>query len=142
MEAPRTRIVIGAYLRQKGICPYCQRSVTTDNATWEHVIPRAWGGPNVGSNVVLACQACNSAKSALESFISNNFGRELDMGSRAALFVLRCMKLNRLPYKKRRLPQDTYLRMAEDLREAADAWIRAGRVTIPELTDKTRGAFI
>jgi hypothetical protein len=141
VEAPRTRIVIDAYLKQKGQCPYCQNEVTKHNATWEHILPRAWGGPNIGLNIILACEPCNNAKSAIESLISNSFGTELDMGSRAALFILRCMKLNR-GRRKAKLPPGTYLRMAEHMQFTADDWIQNGRVTIPELTDQTRGAFI
>ncbi len=141
MEAPRVRITIAAYLLQKGMCPYCQRPVTQSNATWEHILPRGWGGPNVGTNVILACQDCNSAKSAIESFISNRFAKEMDMGSRAALFMMRCMKLNQQK-KKAVLPRDTYLRMAKHVQITADEWVRNGQVVIPELSDKTRGAFI
>ncbi len=144
MMEPRTRIVIGAYLRQKGLCPYCQRPVTVDNATWEHIIPRAWGGHNLDLNIILACEPCNNAKSAIESLISNNFSKELDLGSQAALFILRCMKMNRGRQRKAkiRLPKDTYLRMAVNMQLVAEDRLRQGRVTVPELTDQTRGAFI
>lgn len=142
MEAPRVRLALAAYLRQEGICPYCLCPVTPKNATWEHVIPKSWGGLNGRKNVILACQRCNSVKSVIESFISNEFSRELDMGSRAALFVMRCMKLNGRRKKKVSLPKDTYLRMAVSVQVAADAWIQKRQVTIPEMSPETRGAFI
>ncbi len=136
--------MIGAYLQQRGLCLYCQRPVTVHNATWEHIIPRAWGGHSLDLNVVLACEPCNNAKSAIESLISNNFSKELDLGSQAALFILRCMKMNRgrSRHRKVKLPQDTYLRMAVHMQIVAEDRLRLGQVTIPELTDQTRGAFI
>ena len=144
MMAPRTRIVIGAYLQQKGLCLYCQRPVTVDNATWEHIIPRAWGGQNVNLNIILACHSCNNAKSAIESLISNNFDQELDLGSKAALFILRCMKMNRGRGRsqKVKLPRDTYLRMAINMQLVTDDRLRIGQVAIPELTDQIKGAFV
>lgn len=142
MLTPRTRTVIGAYNKQKGLCPYCERAVTSHNATWEHIIPRAWGGSNVEPNIILACEPCNSAKSAIESMISSNFSKELDIGSRAALFILRCMKINKGKNRKIKLPKGTYLRMAVNMQERADEWIRSGAVSLPELTDQNRGAFI
>lgn len=142
MLTPRTRTVIRAYIKQEGLCPYCERAVTGKNATWEHIIPRAWGGQNVEPNIILACEPCNSAKSAIESLISSGFSKELDIGSRAALFILRCMKINKGKHKKRGLPKGTYLRMAVNMQERVDEWIRSGAVVLPELTDQNRGAFI
>ncbi len=142
MEVPRTRIVIGAYLRQQGLCPYCKLPVTKENATWEHIIPKAWGGANSGLNIILACQACNTAKSAIESLISSNFKEDVDITSKAALFILRCMKLNTRPHRKHKLAIDTYLRMAVNMQTVAEDWARNGKVALPELNSQTRSAFI
>ena len=142
MMPPKTRIVIGAYLQQKGMCPYCRRPVTVKNATWEHIIPRAWGGHTLNLNVILACEPCNNAKSAIESLISNGFSKDLDFGSQAALFILRCMKMNRSRNRKVKLPKDTYLHMAIQMQAVAEDRLRCGRVTIPELPGDLQGAFI
>lgn len=58
--------------RDKGICHYCLNYTTRKrnksgkqqpwNATKEHIVPRSLGGPNVMSNYVLACAACNNRR--------------------------------------------------------------------------------
>lgn len=40
-------------------CEYCQ---STENLSWDHIIPRAKGGPDTGENGVWACRSCNSSK--------------------------------------------------------------------------------
>ena len=42
------------------LCFYC--GVRTDYPTIDHVIARAWGGPNVPWNKVKACRDCNNRK--------------------------------------------------------------------------------
>lgn len=44
----------------RGVCTYCNREAKT---TFDHIIPRANGGPDEISNMVPACQSCNSSKS-------------------------------------------------------------------------------
>jgi 5-methylcytosine-specific restriction endonuclease McrA len=43
-------------------CAYCQRPLDDTNRTVDHVVPRVRGGSNHVSNLVLACQLCNSMK--------------------------------------------------------------------------------
>lgn len=44
----------------RGVCTYCNRESDT---TFDHIIPRDKGGPDEISNMVPACQSCNSSKS-------------------------------------------------------------------------------
>lgn len=43
----------------KKCCEYCQ---STENLSWDHIIPRAKGGPYTGENGVWECRSCNSSK--------------------------------------------------------------------------------
>ncbi|WP_448190770.1 HNH endonuclease [Azospirillum sp. sgz301742] len=47
---------------QGGRCFYCGEPVGA-NATFDHVIPQAYGGADVAANIVLAHRRCNQAKS-------------------------------------------------------------------------------
>ena len=40
-------------------CEYCQ---STENLSWDHLIPRVKGGADNGDNGVWACRSCNSSK--------------------------------------------------------------------------------
>lgn len=40
-------------------CEYCQ---STENLSWDHLIPRVKGGPDTAENGVWACRSCNSSK--------------------------------------------------------------------------------
>lgn len=48
--------------KQKGRCKYCNRSLELQAATFDHVVPKALGGANRVSNLVLACVECNRKK--------------------------------------------------------------------------------
>lgn len=48
-------------------CEYCFASLTFEKTTLEHVKPRCMGGKHGFSNLVLACQGCNSRKSRLDN---------------------------------------------------------------------------
>ena len=47
------------FLRDKFMCQYCSSS---DDLTFDHVIPRSKGGQTTWDNVVAACSPCNLAK--------------------------------------------------------------------------------
>ena len=42
-----------------GVCSYCG---ATDNLALDHILPQAFGGKDVGDNLVYACRSCNSSK--------------------------------------------------------------------------------
>ena len=43
-------------------CPYPDRGTPANPLTADHIVPLAWGGRNVRSNMQTMCRACNSAK--------------------------------------------------------------------------------
>lgn len=45
-------------------CWYCGLNLTR-RKTWDHVVPKAKGGYNFPSNLVIACKRCNTDKAAL-----------------------------------------------------------------------------
>jgi len=58
--AQRERIIA----RDGGCCAYCERALDADETHYiDHVIPHSAGGQTVDANGVLACSACNLAKS-------------------------------------------------------------------------------
>ena len=46
-------------------CAYCD---SAGPLQWEHIVPRALGGPDCFDNLVLACPACNRAKGARDPY--------------------------------------------------------------------------
>ena len=61
------------YIRDLGMCQYCECKVSKDAATIDHVIPRSKGGPTTWENCVLSCERCNTKKAnKLLSEISMN----------------------------------------------------------------------
>ena len=50
------------YERDAWRCEYCGETVSPDNATLDHVVPRSLGGGNEAENLVTACLPCNSIK--------------------------------------------------------------------------------
>lgn len=53
---------INVYLRDEWTCQYCNDRKQTRELTFDHVIPRAKGGETSWTNIVAACQPCNSRK--------------------------------------------------------------------------------
>lgn len=50
------------FRRDREICGYCGERYARRELTRDHLLPRARGGKDVWSNVVTACQACNTRK--------------------------------------------------------------------------------
>lgn len=48
--------------RDKGCCFYCGESLSWDNKTVDHVIPKSKGGPHRAWNLVISCFTCNKEK--------------------------------------------------------------------------------
>lgn len=51
------------FYRDHGVCAYCEKELTVDQVTFDHVMPRKRGGHHGWDNVVAACADCNSRKS-------------------------------------------------------------------------------
>lgn len=54
------------FLRDRFSCQYCGQRFTTQELTFDHVLPRMRGGRTTWENVVTACQACNLRKGSKE----------------------------------------------------------------------------
>jgi 5-methylcytosine-specific restriction endonuclease McrA len=52
-------------------CIYCEKKLTLENATTDHIVPIADGGNNTQVNLMVCCQPCNSQRE--EQFLSTNF---------------------------------------------------------------------
>ena len=52
------------YARDSGRCQYCAKKVKRQEATYDHVVPRALGGKTTWENVVICCVPCNQRKGA------------------------------------------------------------------------------
>jgi hypothetical protein len=52
----------GVYLRDRGICAYCGKWVPMADASMDHILPQALGGPTLWGNLVNACRRCNERK--------------------------------------------------------------------------------
>ncbi|MCC7304991.1 MAG: HNH endonuclease [Alphaproteobacteria bacterium] len=50
------------FLRDRWQCQYCAEIYRTQELTFDHVIPRSRGGRTVWTNIVTACQSCNTTK--------------------------------------------------------------------------------
>jgi 5-methylcytosine-specific restriction endonuclease McrA len=50
------------YIRDRGMCMYCGKKVSLSSFTFDHVVPRCYGGASVWTNVVVSCMRCNSRK--------------------------------------------------------------------------------
>jgi 5-methylcytosine-specific restriction endonuclease McrA len=64
------------YNHYKGICQYCHEKIRLDQASRDHVIPRAIGGTNHDINLVLSCIPCNNLKDKYYPYFDKN-GKEV-----------------------------------------------------------------
>jgi len=48
--------------RDKGQCRYCDKGLSYDSSTVDHVTPKSRGGRNSWNNLVLSCAPCNYKK--------------------------------------------------------------------------------
>jgi 5-methylcytosine-specific restriction endonuclease McrA len=53
---------VNIYARDGYRCQYCAVKCSTDELTYDHVIPRSRGGKTTWENIVSCCYACNAAK--------------------------------------------------------------------------------
>ena len=50
------------FLRDTFTCQYCSNAFSSENLTFDHVVPRSRGGHTLWDNVVTACSPCNLKK--------------------------------------------------------------------------------
>jgi len=50
------------FLRDRFTCQYCDKPFSSNELTFDHVLPRSRGGRSEWSNVVAACSVCNLRK--------------------------------------------------------------------------------
>jgi len=50
------------YYRDGGKCMYCEKPVSRNSFTFDHVIPKSRGGKTVWQNIVCCCLQCNAKK--------------------------------------------------------------------------------
>lgn len=50
------------WLRDNGRCLYCNSKISTEEVTFDHVIPQSKGGKTTWTNVVCSCGICNNKK--------------------------------------------------------------------------------
>lgn len=50
------------FLRDSGTCQYCERELSHNNSTIDHVVPRSKGGMTSWENCVICCTSCNTKK--------------------------------------------------------------------------------
>ena len=50
------------FLRDHFCCQYCRGKFTRGELTFDHVVPRVEGGQTCWSNIVAACEPCNTKK--------------------------------------------------------------------------------
>lgn len=66
-----------AYLKQRGLCLFCEIKLCPDNVSVEHVLSLANGGANDSTNVALSCDECNNKRAALDD-VERNMGRDAE----------------------------------------------------------------
>lgn len=57
-------------------CIYCDKTLSVDQVTEDHIFPRAWGGPDLRTtNLICACQNCNNDKTNVLPFLAQHIVR-------------------------------------------------------------------
>lgn len=68
---------LNIYTRDGFICQYCEGQMSTEDLTFDHVVPRAKGGRTSWDNIVTCCIPCNAAKGnklLAETFVHRTTG--------------------------------------------------------------------
>lgn len=63
MVKPRVKMTDeNLYYRDHGLCQYCHKEISFKETTFDHVYPKSKGGQLTWTNLVCACESCNSRK--------------------------------------------------------------------------------
>ena len=60
------------YAAQEGLCWICQQPFPLAEMTFDHYIPRSWGGSDGRNNLRLACLKCNGTRGDKDPIIASN----------------------------------------------------------------------
>jgi len=50
------------WIRDEGMCVYCGSEITSEEITFDHMIPQGQGGEETWTNIVCSCSPCNNRK--------------------------------------------------------------------------------
>jgi|694.fasta_scaffold23064_18 5-methylcytosine-specific restriction endonuclease McrA len=50
------------WIRDEGICQYCNKKISLNTFTIDHIVPKKSGGKTIWENVVACCYGCNQKK--------------------------------------------------------------------------------
>lgn len=66
------KLIVKLFRLFNGVCHYCKRKITINEATKDHKIPLSKGGTNSKDNLLLSCWKCNNKKGNMnyEDFIN------------------------------------------------------------------------
>jgi len=53
---------------QNAKCPFCQKKLSLENATTDHIIPISEGGNNTQVNLIVACFDCNKERGSTDFY--------------------------------------------------------------------------
>jgi len=76
-------------LRDRFCCQYCGKRFPANDLTFDHLIPRAAGGKTEWTNIVMACEPCNSKKADKMPQFSGRKGIKRGNGLRPLKMPLR-----------------------------------------------------
>jgi 5-methylcytosine-specific restriction endonuclease McrA len=72
------------FKEQKGLCAYCLKPMMFtkhpnlgNNMTLDHIIPKSKGGTNIQSNLIGACESCNTKKGSKTKHIKIKLPRKI-----------------------------------------------------------------
>jgi 5-methylcytosine-specific restriction endonuclease McrA len=68
------------FLRDAFCCQYCGGKFTTNELTFDHVVPKARGGKTEYNNIVSACVSCNTRKGSRQDMVPLTAPREPTIG--------------------------------------------------------------
>lgn len=64
-KRPRKKVKfnkVNVLARDRWACQYCNQKFSTNELTYDHVVPRSKGGKTVWENIVTCCISCNGKK--------------------------------------------------------------------------------
>lgn len=60
-------------IQQNATCYYCNKRLTKDEVTMDHILPLSKGGKSTKGNIVISCKECNNLKKDASIFEIETF---------------------------------------------------------------------